>query len=332
MSENTPGGNFPPPDEQPHDTSAAPPPGPPPGGTTPPSPAPGYGPPPSAPSPAPGYGPPPAAPPPPAPGYGPPPAAPPPPAPGYQAPPPGYGAPAYQPGYGTPPPPSSADIVMAGVKYGWKKFTENVGPWLLGGLVWFVGLSVIASILWFAVIGAAFSSADVYSYGDVTAVSGGLSFLGTLVFTGVVMLLAVLVQAAFLNAALLVASGRRLEFGDFFHFPNFGKVFVTALLVGLAQGVGFALLWVPGLVVMFFFSFAIIFALDRGLGAVDAVKASIDLAKNNAGVVVLMLIAVWIVTAIGGALCGVGLLAAYPVAFVTTAYVYRRLQNQQVAP
>ena len=321
MSENIPGGSVPPQNEPP-----APPPVPP----TPPTPP---TPPPAAPVPPPAAPVPPAAPPtPPVPPAAPP-AAPPPG--GYAPPPPGYAAPPPPAaGYGYAPAPSGTDIVMDGVKYGWKKFTENVGPWIIGGLVWLFGLGIIASILWFAVFAAAFGTSNytIGADGTVSAVGGGLGFFGFSIFFGVVMLLAVLVQAAFLNAALHVSAGNALQVGDFFKFPNFGKVFTTALLVGLAEGVGFALCYIPGLIVMFFFSFAIIFALDRGLGAVDSIKASIDLVKNNVGTVLLTLLGVWIVTAIGSAICGIGIIAAYPIAYVLLVYVYRRIQNQEVAP
>jgi uncharacterized membrane protein len=275
-------------------------------------------------------------------GYAPPPGgyAPPPPAPGAYPPPPQGGyppPPAYaQPAYGAPGayagPPSSGDIVMDGVKYGWKKFTENVAAFLVGGLIWFVAMGILIGIAYAIVIAGVAASAQVDEFGNVTSVGGGLGFVGFFLMLGIVMLLSVLVQAAFLNASLRAAAGARVEIGDFFRFPNFGKVFLTALLVGLATGVGFMLFFIPGLIVAFFFSFAIIFALDRGLAPVDAIKASIDLVKNNVVTVLLLFLAVYVLNAIGSAVCGIGVLATYPIAYVATVYVYRRIQNQAVAP
>lgn len=325
MSENTPGGPTPPPNEPPAEQPAQPTPPPPPAPEpVPPAPQPPTAP-PAPPTPPPGY----AAPPPP--GY----AAPPP---GYAAPPPGYAAP--PPGYAAPPPagyppvgpPSSTDVVMDGVKYGWKKFTENVGPWIIGTLIWWIGYAVVASILYFVVFAALFSNAQVDQYGNLTSISTGLGTFGSLLFGAVIVLLAVLIEAAFINAALVTASGRKLEVGDFFRFPNFGKVFVTALLVGLIVGVGYLLCVIPGIVAAFFLAFSLFFALDRGLSATDAIKASIDLVKNNVVVVLLLAIAAAILSFLGSLVCGLGVIVTIPVTVVAGAYVYRRLQNQPVAP
>jgi len=315
MSENIPGGSVPPQNEPP-----APPPVPP----TPPTPP---TPPPAAPVPPPAAPVPPAAPP-------VPPAAPPvaPPPGGYAPPPPGYAAPPPPAaGYGYAPQPSGTDIVMDGVKYGWKKFTENVGPWIIGSLIWGFGYVAVVSILYFAVFAAIISTAEVDTYGNLTAVSGGLGVIGWLLFFGVVILLGVLVVAAFYNAALVSSSGRELQVGDFFRFPNFGKVFGTALLVGLATGVGTMLCVIPGLIVAFFLAFSVLIALDRGLGAVDAIKASIDLVKNNVATVLLLWVAIAVLGAIGGAVF-IGSLVTMPISVVAAVYVYRRIQNQPVAP
>lgn len=342
MSQNPSSG-----DSEPQDANPPQPPVPPPSpesaaGSTPPPAAsvPPAAPPPPA-TPATGYGaPPPVAP----PGYGPAPTesgAPGgyPPAPGY-APPPGggYGPPAG--GYAPPPPPggyaaapASGDIVIDGVKYGWKKFTENVGAYLLGGIVWFVGLTVLVSIAFAILLGSLTAQTALDASGNlVTTGGGGLFSLSGFLFIGVAMLLVVMVQAAYLNASLHVASGRRIAVGDFFKFPNLPNVFATALVVGILIGVGYSLFFLPGLIVQIFTTFAIIFALDRGFGPVEAIKASIDLVKRNFVTVLLLMLAVYVVTAIGSALCGIGILVAYPIACLATVYVYRRVQGQAVAP
>ena len=318
MSENTPGGNVPPEPKEP--AQQAPPPEPA-GPTQPasPSPAPGgYGPPPAG-----GFGPPPA-------GYGPPPGGYGPPPGGYGPPPGGYAGPP-QGGYGPPPggypPPSgggSLELVLDGVKYGWKKFTENVGAFVVGTLVLFLALGVVVGILF----GFTFAGAVVTGDGDV----GGLSrVFGSLLSSAVTWFVGAFIQAVILNAALRVAAGQRLDFGDFFRLPNAGRVLATAAVVGLASAVGYALLWLPGLAVTVFSVFAIAVALDKGLGPVEAIKGSIDLVRSNVVPALLLVVAFYILVGIGFVLCGVGILAAYPIAQLTVAYVYRKIQNQQVA-
>lgn len=290
MSDNTPSGVPPQPNEPAGPAQPTPPPVPP----TPP---------------AGGY----AAPPPPPGGYAPPP----PPPGGYAAPPPG--------GYAAPAPSSGgADLVMDGVKYGWKKFTQNVGPFIAGGAIWLIGFGIIAGILYGVLIVGTIAA------GDSGASQVGFSF-GWALMVGIIALLAVFIQAAFLNAALRVAAGQVLTVNDFFKLPNMGAALGTAIIVGIASAIGYALFTLPGIAITIFTMFAIVIALDKGLGPVDAIKASIDMVKNNFVPVLLLALAVYVISAIGGAICGIGLLAAYPIAYLAVVYVYRKLQFQNVA-
>jgi uncharacterized membrane protein len=315
MTENP--GTTPPDGEQPSTPAAgAPTPPPPaegaqPGAYPPPAPAPGYG------APAGGY-PPPAE---PAQPYGqqPPAAAPYPPQQPYgqQQP---YAQPAYQ---------ASGPTVGVGeaFNWGWTKFTQNVGPLLLGVLAYLVVIGVIAGIF-FAILAAAAAASDPYgSSSGLAALSG---FTG-LLFTGVLALLSVFMQAGVIRATLEIANGRPVEFATFFKFTDFGKVILAALLVGVGTAVGYLLLWLPGLVFAFFAQFTLYFVIDKGLDAVDALKASFTLVNRNLGTVVVLFLGVYVANAIGSALCGVGLLVSFPVGLLATAYLFRRIQNEPVA-
>lgn len=71
--------------------------------------------------------------------------------------------------------------------------------------------------------------------------------------------------------------------------------------------------------------------IDKGLAAVDALKASFTLVNRNLGTVVVLFLGVYVANAIGSALCGVGLLVSFPVGLLATAYLFRRIQNEPVA-
>lgn len=291
MSDNTPGGSVPP-NDRPDVGRPTPPPPPPaaPGG---------------------GYGP-------PAGGY-------PPPSGGYGTPPGGY--PPAPGGFGQAPGSGGADVVMDGVKYGWKKFTENVGPFLIGGLIWFAGLALVLGLFYtLLIVGAALGSDSGSSAGL------GLGFgVSTLVFVAIATLLGAFLQAAFYNASLKVAAGQKLEVNDFFKLPNLGQALGTAILVGIATGIGYFLFVLPGIAVMIFSIFAIVIALDRGVGPVDAIKASVELVRANLVPVLLLALAVYILSSIGSFVCGVGILATFPIGTLAVVFVYRKLQHQNVA-
>lgn len=285
---------------------------PPPPGSVPPPP-PGY-----APPPAPGYAPP------PAPGYGPPPGGyVPPPAPGYAPPPPAYAAPGVN--------------IGDAFGWGWKKFTENVASYIVAVIIYGVVFGVVVGIPYVALI----ASATRLTVNDDGTLSGGGGLLGaglgTLFLVGI---LATLVgfwaQAGVSAASLRVANGERPAIGAFFSFPNIGNVLLTALLIAVASAVAGAVTFFLGglgsIVVGYFAMFALFFAIERGLGAVDAIKASFAVVKANVGTTIAVYLLAAVIVGVGSALFGVGALVAIPVAALALTFTFRKLVGGPVAP
>lgn len=257
------------------------------------------------------------APPPSAPDYG---ASPPPPPGGYGAQPPG--------GYGAPPPPGGphgyaddAWSVGNALTYGWKKFTQNVGSILLLALMVFLGsvvLGIVGSVIDRAILG----SADPGSLRSTsTPVASLLGLIGQTVFGAVIV-----------RGALDLTEGRRLQIGSLFGRINLGAVLLLAIVVGIIETIGLALCFLPGLIAMLFLYFATYFLLDRNIGALDAIKASFNLVRRDLGKALVWAIVALIVTFVGVCFCFVGLLVTIPVAIIGTAYTYKKLTGQPVAP
>jgi uncharacterized membrane protein len=265
----------------------------------------------------------------------PPPAGPPPAQPYGQQP---YGQPPYggQPGY--PPPsapygqpgyPGQTVQVQDAFSYGWNKFTQNVGV-ILGGVLTYVAvLAGLSVAFWAILVGTAQTTVDPVT-GEVST-AGGFAFgFGTFLFVAVFVVLGFLVQAAVVNVSLLVTRGKKLEYADFFRYPNLGTVILAALLIGLATGV-LAITIVGPIVFVFFAQFTLFYVIDKKLGVFDAFKASFTVVSRNLGTVVLLFLGVYLAQLVGTLLCYVGLLVALPVAQIATAYVYRRLNGEQPA-
>lgn len=326
---------VPPPATPPVQPPAAPPVPPPPAPPVPP--APSYGQPPAGPPPTPAYGQPPPGPP-PAPQYGQPPAGSSPygqPAPGgYPPPPPGYGqAPgAYPPpagGYGAPVPASPIGETFS---YGWRKFTQSGGLFIVAGLVWFV----IAIVVFF-VVAAIFGGFGALLDPDGDGVSNGIGFgfsIGFIVVSAAFALVSYLIQAAFIRAALAVTEGRQLQFGDFFKFVDAGPIILTALLLA---AIGVVLNLIPffgGIItiaVNFLLFFTFWFVIDKHLSPVDALKASYQLVTANLSTTVLFYLLCILIIIAGAVLCGVGLLVAVPVVLLATAFLFKRLLGDPIA-
>ena len=71
--------------------------------------------------------------------------------------------------------------------------------------------------------------------------------------------------------------------------------------------------------------------MDRKLGAVDAIKASIDLVKNNLGPAIVWMLLALVCAIVGAIACGVGLLVAIPVILISQAYTVRALTGGQIS-
>lgn len=255
-----------------------------------------------------------------------------------QQPPPGQQPPYGQPGYAQQPyggaaygPPTTGTSVGDAFSWGWTKFTQQVGPFLLGVLAYLAVIVVISAVLFAVILGGTVASVDPDTQELRNGAGFGLVF-GYLVVLAVVLLLSAFMQAGVTRASLEVADGRRIEVGTFFRFDEFGKVVVAALLVGLGTAVGILLFVIPGLVFAFLAQFTLFFVIDRRMAPVDAIRASFTLVTRNLGTVVLLFLAVYAANLVGSALCGVGQLVSFPVGLLATTWMYRRLQDQPVAP
>lgn len=211
------------------------------------------------------------------------------------------------PSYGMPADAGGADVGSA-LKYGWQKFTQNVGAFIV------IAIVVVAVQIVFSIIA-----------------SGVDSTIGRLLMQGIGFLVAAIVQLGVVRAALLVTEGRTPSVGEVFKTDKLGNYIVASILYGIAMTVGILFCFVGVIIPAVLFAFYPYFVLDKGDGAVDSLKSSFNLVKANAGTTILLLIVAFVVSMIGALCCGVGLLVSIPVSSVMVAYTYKKLTGQQVA-
>jgi uncharacterized membrane protein len=295
MSDYPPPGS--PPNEPPEQSSPPPPPPPPPPGAGgPPPPPPGGG--------QAGYPPPP-----PGSGWGSPPPPPPPGAPG------GYGGP------GGPGGPGQYSVGNA-FSYAWNKFKDNWGPLVLITVIIVVAMAVIQ----FAgrqIIASAFDASE------GTSLFGGAAILG-FAFNALGLIVQLVVQSGIIKGSLMLTRGQKIDVGQAFAGINWGQVILASLITGVLTFVGLILCILPGLAVLFFTSYTLFFVIDRNLSAVDGIKASFNMVKDNVGVLILFWLATVAAQILGACLCLVGLLVAIPVVVIAQAYTFRSLNGDPV--
>ena len=128
----------------------------------------------------------------------------------------------------------------------------------------------------------------------------------------------------------MLTRGQKIDVGQAFAGINWGQVILASLITGLLTFVGLILCILPGLAVIFFTSYTLFFVIDRNLSAVDAIKASFNMVKDNVGVLILFWLATVAAQIVGACLCLVGLLVAVPVVIIAQAYTYRTLNGDPV--
>lgn len=228
-----------------------------------------------------------------------------------------------------PPPPPSAPGGSAhdfsapeAIGFGWRKFTENVGPILLGVLIVFV-VTVVTNIL------AGLASGGGGSPFGPDAMEFSLAgFLANIVATAI----SVVLSAVFARAALDVVDGQPFDFVGAFGRLNFVNVLIAALLVSVIVTIGFILLIIPGLVALFLTYFTTLFIVDNDAESpVKAISDSVKLVSSNVGDSLLLALLSILVLIAGAIALLVGLIVAYPVTALAAAYAYRTFRGQPVA-
>ena len=234
-------------------------------------------------------------------------------------------------------PPGAADAFSPpdAIAWAWRKFTENVGPILLAGLVAlgiFLVVGVVGTILTTMLGGETprlgLDSAPGMGMG-LTDQTPGLAEIPSQLLQ---MVVGTAVSAVFAKAALEVADGQRFDLFAAFGKVNFVNVAILSVLVGVATIIGFVLCILPGIVVMFLTYLATYALVDgEGQSPIEAIKTSARLVSSNVGASLLLAVLNFLVLIAGVLALCVGLFVAIPVTVLATAYAYRAFSGRPVA-
>ncbi len=257
---------------------------------------------------------------------------PPPPTGGYgQAPPPPPPPPAPSYGGGD----STGYSLGNALSYGWAKFQANTGQIILSAVVLVVGLGVVA-VLGTLVMSALTTDASCSVKDGSFSCDGGTGFFGRLILqsllSAVLLVVAWIIGAGLVRASLNVTEGKPFLFSDVLKTDKLGSVVVASVIIAAATFVGTILCYLPGLVVGFATSYTLYFIIDKDMAPIDAIKASVMFVKDNLANTIVWYIVGGLVAAAGFIVCVVGALVSIPVVLIGTAYTYKTLSHEPVAP
>jgi len=227
-----------------------------------------------------------------------------------------------------PAPPSSAQGFSApeAIAWGWRKFSENVGAVILAMLA-MLGITIAVGVVG-GLLGGGFNAQSPMTGQFQFESAGPGQFLAQLLQSVV----GIFLGGVAAKAALEVTEGKPFDFFGAFGKVNIVQLLVAGVLVGLGTLIGFVLLIIPGLIVMFLTYLTTYAIVDDDKSAIDGIKHSVKLISDNVGdSLVLAILNVLVIFAGVIALC-VGLIVAYPVTIFATAYAYRSFNGQPIAP
>jgi len=192
------------------------------------------------------------------------------------------------------------------IQAGWKTFKKRPGFFIGSMLIIFVVVGIVSAI---------FGQYENQGTVSVLASLGNL-LVETLVDIGIV---------AF--ALKAVDHPESVRLADLWHPRHYFQYLAAVVLTGIAVIVGFALLIVPGIIVMLMLLFVKYAVVDQKLGPIEAIKESARLTKGHRVDLLVLLILALLVN-IAGALCLlVGLLVSVPVTYLSMVHAYRTLQR-----
>ncbi len=224
--------------------------------------------------------------------------------------------------------PAPPRIDFGWISQAWALFRLQAGAWIGALLIYFVVISLVAVALAFAT--------GLYAYVQTMVLAGptGMAhatpreqLLRFLPFTLVLAPLNAILLGGLYRMALRQARGEAISAGGVF------SAFDTALpllLVGFfiaALGILLSLLLqnvatILNLLWQGLFMFAPLAIVDKKLSAPAAIVESFQLLKKQWLMTALFFLVVSIVAALGGLVCGVGILATYPLLFLSLAIGY----------
>jgi uncharacterized membrane protein len=240
-------------------------------------------------------------------------------------PPPPQGPSSPQPNGGAPEPSGGFEIGRA-FSWSWNQFGSNAQVLLTIGAI-LVGVQLIVRLADIPISGG-FNLSPVQSSGGSTVTAlllGALLPIASFFLTS-------LVTLGLIRVTLELSRGNRISIGEAFQTDSWGAYILASILNALAVFVGLLFCCVGALVPIVMFAFYGYFIVDQQQQPVDGLKASWDLVRSRLGDTIVLLLCVFGLTFVVGALsCGLGSIFSAPFAALLLAYAYRTLRGETVA-
>jgi uncharacterized membrane protein len=189
------------------------------------------------------------------------------------------------------------------VRYGWAKTMDRLGFWIVLMLI----IGVVSSI-------PQWLSRPMMESAPATAAL--INLLGSVI--------SLFVSIGVISISLMVYDGKPVNYGDLFSRREvFWRYLGGTILYALIVALGLLLLIVPGFVWAVKYQFVPYAIVDRGVGATESLRISARLTDGVKLSLLVFNLALFGVLFLGVLALGVGVLVAFPVVLMASAYIYR---------
>ncbi len=224
--------------------------------------------------------------------------------------------------------PRKPDVRWEWISQGWEMYSQQMANWLLISLVVFL-ISLIPIGPLYAFIFVSLGLGNHSDPKDVIAAlqSSGVSIIATFLSAVVTALVQAFSYSGYYHVAMKQLRGEQFSVADFFTgLKNLVPMLGVTGILALVQFVGNLFCCLGSLVTLvalglLMFTYPLI--ADRNLGTIEAMKASLDLTKQNAFMFILFGIVVHLIGGIGIIVCCVGVIFTAPLLITTVSCAYR---------
>ena len=198
------------------------------------------------------------------------------------------------------------------VKFGWRTMREN--------LRFFIGLLLVAWLV------------ELIPLAIARLVTEKTDLLAAILYI-LSCILSIIVGMGLIEISLRFCDNERASIRDLFSpYPLFPRYLFSSILYELIVLGGLILLIFPGVIWGIKFSLFPYFIVDKGLGPVEALKASARTTARAKWDLLGFWFGMTVINFLGVVCLLIGLFAAYPTTMVATALVYRKLLSQTEQP
>ena len=223
-------------------------------------------------------------------------------------------------------------LVAPAVSWAYDTFRRFTGPFIgLAAIV--VVLQLLQQFITRPLQTIADDCLSAETQGQLNACSGtvGGAAVASVIVLIVFVVLTLIASVGVYRAALRTTRGAIPSVkADLLTSEHLGSFVLTQIVAAILVVIGLVLCIIPGLILIYLFQFSGFYAIDRGTGPIENIKASARAVRSAKGAGLATIVFGSLVMALGVACCGLLSLVTLPFVALFTAHMYRQFNGEAI--